>query len=167
MMLISPNKLVFKDIPPHLVGNVSGYQISNSGRIKKPNGKVSSGLVTTSSSPKVKINYHECYLHRLLGFVFIPNPDNLPQINHLDGNHLNCVVENLVWSTGQDNCLHAHETGLNKTSKAVLQFTNEGVFVREFKSKRSASEVLKISKYFIAQYLKRTKINPLFSLRYK
>ena len=166
MMLISPSKLVFKDIPPHLVGNASGYQISNSGRIKKPNGKVSSGQVTVSS-PTVKINNRGYSLHRLLGFVFIPNPDNLPQINHLDGNHLNCVVENLEWSTGQANCLHAHATGLNKTSKAVLQFTNEGVFVREFKSITSASEVLKLSVYFITQYLKRTKINPLFSLRYK
>lgn len=52
------------------------------------------------------------YLHRLLAEHFIPNPLNLPQVNHKDGNKLNCSLDNLEWVTVKDNVIHAYKNGL-------------------------------------------------------
>lgn len=46
-------------------------------------------------------------VHRLLSKAFIPNPDNKPQVNHIDGNRLNNNLDNLEWVTSSENNLHA------------------------------------------------------------
>ena len=53
-------------------------------------------------------------LHKLIATAFIPNPDNLPEINHIDGNPLNNSIENLEWCTHQYNMQHSWDTGLHK-----------------------------------------------------
>lgn len=52
-------------------------------------------------------------LHRVIAKAFIPNPNNYPVINHLDGNPLNNKIENLEWCTQKRNCKHAYDTGLH------------------------------------------------------
>ena len=52
------------------------------------------------------------YGHRLVAEAFIPNPDNLPVINHIDGNKLNNSVTNLEWVSYSENVEKAHQTGL-------------------------------------------------------
>lgn len=51
-------------------------------------------------------------LHRLLAMTFIPNPDNLPCINHKDGNKLNNDLSNLEWCNHATNERHAYNIGL-------------------------------------------------------
>ena len=49
---------------------------------------------------------------RMVAMAFIPNPDNKPQVNHIDGDKLNDSVGNLEWVTNQENTIHAIQTGL-------------------------------------------------------
>ena len=50
--------------------------------------------------------------HQLVARKYIPNPDNLPQVDHLDGNKRNNSVENLEWVTNRENNLRARANGL-------------------------------------------------------
>lgn len=51
-------------------------------------------------------------IHRLVAEAFLPNPDNLPTVNHKDGNKKNNLLSNLEWSSYTDNQQHAHDIGL-------------------------------------------------------
>ncbi len=71
--------------------------------------------------------------YKLVANAFIPNPDNLPVINHKDGNRRNNCVANLEWCTQEHNMRHAVETGLLKTRSLteetvhnILQMMEEG-----------------------------------------
>lgn len=51
-------------------------------------------------------------VNRVVALRYLPNPQNLPQVNHIDGDKANNADTNLEWSTGSDNERHAHRTGL-------------------------------------------------------
>lgn len=63
--------------------------------------KTSSGKI----GPKLE------YVHRLVAKAFIPNPDNLPQVNHKDFDKSNNDVRNLEWISRADNIQHSHDNG--------------------------------------------------------
>ena len=66
------------------------------------------------------------YLHRYLAIKHIPNPDNLPIINHKDGNTSNNHIDNLEWTTKRKNCEHARLNGLSETkSQGIKDLTFE------------------------------------------
>ncbi len=85
-------------------------------------------------------------LHRLVAEAFIPNPLELPQVNHKDGNKENNHVSNLEWCTNQENIIHAFKKGLKiptchvgeKNTKAKL---NDNIIRYIRNSNESAKEL--------------------------
>ena len=79
------------------------------------------------------------FLHRILAECFIPNPNNLPFVNHIDGNPLNNALSNLEWCTCSDNNKHAIATGLrptkiNKEIADIIRYKlSNGTKAREIK----------------------------------
>jgi hypothetical protein len=76
-------------------------------RVLKGKGKVDWYPVVMLRRPKRRF-----LLHRLLAEHFIPNPNNYPQVNHIDGDKTNFSLDNLEWCTAQQNVRHAYATGL-------------------------------------------------------
>lgn len=74
-------------------------------RIHKATGRVYFNLSWMGIKKSVLVN-------RVIALAFLPNPLNLPQVNHLDGDKEHNALINLEWSSGADNERHAHRNGL-------------------------------------------------------
>jgi hypothetical protein len=84
------------------------------------------------------------YCHILIARTFIPNPNNLPQVNHIKGIKTDNRVWMLEWSTSKDNILHAFQLGLSKKGEdhGLSKLTNDQVF-DIFTSKEKRPELIK------------------------
>lgn len=116
------------------------YYISNLGRFKNSSGIILDNYKLSSFGYNRVLVYNKTYfIHRLVAHMFIPNPENKPQVNHLDGNKLNNNVENLAWATNQENSIHKFQTGLgNNYTRKVTQYDLENNKIKDFKSIREA-----------------------------
>ena len=64
-------------------------------------------------------------IHRLVAETYIPNPDNLPQVDHIDNDKTHNYLNNLQWITHRDN-------NRKSKNKPILQFDLDGNFIREW-----------------------------------
>lgn len=59
-------------------------------------------------------------VHRLVATAFVPNPNNLPQVNHINGDGMDNRAENLEWVSNRENALHAKANGWTKPGKEAV-----------------------------------------------
>lgn len=86
-------------------------------------------------------------IHRLVAQAFLPNPKNLLEINHIDGNTKNNNLNNLEWISHKNNCLHyTYELGQHKAQykmKKVVMIGFNNKIIKEFNSISNAVRWLK------------------------
>lgn len=144
------------------IDGLSGYYISNDGRVKadsiatkwgERNKNYPKRFINTWKS-KTGYNYIDIsicrnktrfLLHRLVAIYFIPNPENKPHINHIDGNKDNNHYTNLEWCTAKENLKHARDFGLNNSigvNNKMAKFNNQQIIDIRL-SKKTITEIAK------------------------
>lgn len=127
---------IWKEIP-----NFEGYyEASNKGKIRSmqrsvPNSEKGSRLskakeIAQNSTTRSNYLYvqlwkhnkvHRMSVHRMVALTFIPNPLSKSEVNHIDGNKINNLVDNLEWVTSSENKRHAFKIGLRKNDAHVAK----------------------------------------------
>lgn len=86
-------------------------------------------------------------VHRFIATIFIPNPDNLPEINHKNGIKTDNRVENLEWISHRDNVIHAIESlGRKSTGKKIRQVSPDGTVIAIHESMAIAAKIAGVKK---------------------
>ena len=145
------------------------YEISNLGRVKSlpRNGTIKTEKILTPNMSgryariglrdKIKIKYS---VHRLVAEAFIPDPDNLPQVDHINGDRYDNRVENLRWVTAKENS--NNPLTLKKCSIASIKKAKRGgangnavaVYVYDLNKKllSTFSSAIEAATYFNVKY---------------
>lgn len=139
----------------------SKYQVSNLGRVRSLQyGKVkqlslcknSDGYLVVSLWDKMKRKQY--LVHRLVAEAFIPNPNNYPQINHINEDKTDNSVTNLEWCDCKYNVnygTHNQRMFDNMPKHCVVKYDLEGNYIAEYQSIKMAARENNISSSNIGQ----------------
>ena len=141
-----------------VINEFDNYGISNLGNIKNLK---KGNILTPYLNKNGYLTYTFCQngvkktfrIHRLVALYFIDNPNNLPYVNHKDGNKTNNKVENLEWCTAKENDNHARKNRLKNQEKPVIAENIETKETIAFKSVTEAGAILGINTGTISKVL--------------
>lgn len=157
-----------------IAGYVGIYKISPSGEIfSSYQNRLLKGWVEKTGYRVVSLwkdnKPNRCTVHTLLAKAFIPNPGQLPEVNHKDGDKQNNALSNLEWVTGAQNIQHAFASGLT-TKAACVDYTKlpalvaeviSGVTLREICDRENIKESSTLRKLLLRE-AKRTGVDSQF-----
>ncbi len=123
--------------------SLPNHKICSDGRVYSKTRKIISPVTIRKGYSYVNCEGKTRAVHRLVAMKFIPNPDNKPCVNHINGDKSDNRLANLEWATHAENSQHAVDTGLLKGCIPIKQFNLDGTFVDEYKSVADACRVLK------------------------
>lgn len=128
----------------------TNYEISDRGEVRNyvTGNPISTHLQQGYRICTLLIDNHQksMRVHRMVALTFIPNPENKPYVNHIDGNRQNNNIENLEWVTPSENSQHAYTAGLRKPSRGrpVVQYSLDGKEMVTFNSATEAARELNL-----------------------
>ena len=107
------------------------YAVSNKGRVKNlKTGRLLGGSYGNDGYKRITLKGKKYLIHRLVALAFIPNPQKLPQVNHIDEVKTNNNVGNLEWCSASYNVNYSS----HKCSCKVKQLTKDGKLVKVWES---------------------------------
>lgn len=122
------------------------YEVSNLGRVRSIThtdsmGRVQKGRVLCfGDNGKGYLHVglgkrRQDYVHRLVAAAFVDNPDELTEINHIDGDKSNNAATNLEWTTHRANLKHSYDTGLHPVTQKMLDALKLGTYAAAAKAR--------------------------------
>lgn len=135
------------------IENYNNYSISNLGNVRNDKtGRILKPYIKPSGYKQVQLGRKTIpqYIHRLVAIAFIPNIENKPQVNHINGNKGDNRVENLEWVTASENDLAYGYTSRIENRKKKIIATNKNGEKIIFNSRNETAKHFKCDKSQIA-----------------
>lgn len=135
-----------------VIRSLDRYLPMPNGGEKLVKGRIIKQYITSNGYMIVNLGKNRKYVHRLVAEHFIPNPNNLPQIDHINTDKTDNRVCNLRWVTHKENI--NNPLTIDKKNKPIIQFSKDGELIRKWNSAMDVQRELGLHQGNICQCCK-------------